>query len=215
MRAAPGRSSRKSPSRFAAKFHRDEADTGDVAPRPVETGDEAIFTGSPPTANTIGTVGVAALAASAAGVLPTITATCRRTRSAARRRQPIRLAVAPSAARWRRSGPRHSLPRFMPLRKLHHDQARTAERLVLRRSPTTGIAGCCARAANGHARRAAEQRDELAASHSNTSLARAVNASDNETPSRTAALRLIAMWNRVACSIGKSAGLPPFAIRST
>ena len=31
--------------------------------------------------------------------------------------------------------------------------------------PTTGIAGCCARAASGHARRAAEQRDELAPLH--------------------------------------------------
>ena len=33
---------------------------------------------------------------------------------------------------------------------------------VLRRNPITGIAGCCARAASGHACRAAEQRDELA-----------------------------------------------------
>ena len=32
------------------------------------------------------------------------------------------------------------------------------------RNPITGIAGCCARAASGHARRAAEQRDELAPS---------------------------------------------------
>src|SRR5262249_56304971 len=51
---------------------------------------------------------------------------------------------------------------------------------------------------------AAEQCDELAALHSNTSLARAANAFDIETPRRTAALRLIAMWNRVACSIGRS-----------
>src|SRR5262252_8239210 len=61
-------------------------------------------------------------------------------------------------------------------------------------------------------RRAAQQRDELAALHSNTSLARAANAFDIETPRRTAALRLIAMWNRVACSIGRSAGLPPLAM---
>ena len=37
----------------------------------------------------------------------------------------------------------------------------------------TGIAGCCARAASGHDRRAAEQRDELAPPHSITSSARA------------------------------------------
>ena len=30
------------------------------------------------------------------------------------------------------------------------------------RKPITGIASCCARAASGHGRRAAEQRDELA-----------------------------------------------------
>src|SRR5262249_18588885 len=51
--------------------------------------------------------------------------------------------------------------------------------------------------------------------HSITSLARAANAFDTETPRRAAALRLIAMWNRVAGSIGRSAGLPPLAMRST
>ena len=41
-------------------------------------------------------------------------------------------------------------------------------------NPITGIAGCCAYAASGHARcRAAEQRDELAPLHSITSSARA------------------------------------------
>jgi hypothetical protein len=42
------------------------------------------LTGSPPVAKTIGTVVVTALAASAAGVLPTISATCRRRSSATR-----------------------------------------------------------------------------------------------------------------------------------
>src|SRR5204862_739323 len=45
-------------------------------------------------------------------------------------------------------------------------------------------------------RRGAEQRYELAPLHSITSLARAANAFDTETPRRKAALRLIAMWNR-------------------
>src|SRR5262249_60234168 len=42
-------------------------------------------------------------------------------------------------------------------------------------------------------RHAAEQRDELAAPHSRTSLARATNTSDRETPSDAAVLRLTAM----------------------
>jgi hypothetical protein len=42
------------------------------------------------------------------------------------------------------------------------------------RNPITGIAGCCARADDGHAAAAAaKQRDELAAFHSITSSARA------------------------------------------
>ena len=40
---------------------------------------------------------------------------------------------------------------------------------------------------------AAEQRDELAALHSRTSLARAMNTSDRETPSEAAVLRLTPM----------------------
>src|SRR6266478_7733138 len=42
-------------------------------------------------------------------------------------------------------------------------------------------------------RRAAEERDELAAVHSITSLARAMNASDKEMPSDAAVLRFTAM----------------------
>ena len=39
------------------------------------------------------------------------------------------------------------------------------ETLPLDENADAGIAGCCARAASGHARRAAEQRDEVAPSH--------------------------------------------------
>jgi hypothetical protein len=42
-------------------------------------------------------------------------------------------------------------------------------------------------------RRAAEQRDERTTLHSRTSLARAMNTSDKETPSNGAVLRLTAM----------------------
>ena len=69
----------------------------DVAARPVQAGDKAHSTGSPLVAKTIGIVVVAAFAASAAGVLvAAITATWRRTRSAAKRRQPIILAFRPA-----------------------------------------------------------------------------------------------------------------------
>ena len=56
-----------------------------------------------------------------------------------------------------------------------------------------GIAACCARSEWPRNRRAAEQRDELATLHSRTSLARAMNTSDKETPRNAAVLRLIAM----------------------
>ena len=41
MRAAPDRT--REPKLLCPKFHRDEADTGDIATRPVEAGDEAIL----------------------------------------------------------------------------------------------------------------------------------------------------------------------------
>src|SRR5262249_38979988 len=47
---------------------------------------------------------------------------------------------------------------------------------ALRRNPATGIAGCCALRERPRGRRAAEQRDELAALHSITSSARASRA---------------------------------------
>src|SRR5262249_17487669 len=58
------------------------------------------------------------------------------------------------------------------------------------RSPITDIAGCCARAARPRCRRAAEQRDELAALHSITSSARASTVAGMSKPSALAVLRL-------------------------
>src|SRR5262249_32870789 len=72
------------------------------------------------------------------------------------------------------------------------------ERDVLRRSPTTGIAG-----------RAAEQRDELAALHSITSSARASSVAGTSRPNALAVLRLITNSNLVGCSTGISAGFAP------
>src|SRR5262249_47521908 len=68
---------------------------------------------------------------------------------------------------------------------------------VLRRKPTVGMAGCCARAASGHAaavppcRRAAEERDELSPPHSITSSAVASRVVGMVRPRAFAVLRLM------------------------
>src|SRR5262249_39630888 len=66
-------------------------------------------------------------------------------------------------------------------------------------------------------RRAAEQRDELAAphlgGHSITSSASASNRSGTSMPSAFAVLRLITNSNFVDCWDGKSAGRAPFSVR--
>src|SRR5262245_36255947 len=56
-------------------------------------------------------------------------------------------------------------------------------------------------------RRAAEQRDELAATdHSITSSARARSVAGTVMPRALAVFMLMTSWNRVGCSTGKSAG---------
>ena len=84
MRAAPGRNSRKSPSCFAPSSTEMKLTPVTLPPGRLRLATRPTLTGSPPVTKTIGTVVVAALAASAAGVLPTIRATCRRRRSATR-----------------------------------------------------------------------------------------------------------------------------------
>src|SRR6516225_7799555 len=65
-------------------------------------------------------------------------------------------------------------------------------------------------------RRAAEQRDEVAAlHHSITSSARNRNDSGIVSPSALAVVRLITRSNLVGCSTGMSAGLAPRRILST
>src|SRR5262249_48715212 len=82
-------------------------------------------------------------------------------------------------------------------------------------SPITGIAGCCARAPSGHNRRAAEQRDELAAFHSITSSARTSSVGGTSKPSDFAVLRLRTVSYFVGIWTGRSAGFAPRSIRST
>ena len=64
-------------------------------------------------------------------------------------------------------------------------------------------------------RRAAEQRDELAAFHSITSSARSRNASGSLRPSALATVRLMISSNLVGCSTGRSPGFAPRKILST
>src|SRR6185436_15469377 len=64
-------------------------------------------------------------------------------------------------------------------------------------------------------RRAAEQNDQIAASHSMTSSARARIDCGTVRPSALAVLRLMTSSNLVGCSTGRSAGLAPLRILST
>src|SRR6266498_789881 len=64
-------------------------------------------------------------------------------------------------------------------------------------------------------RRAAEQRDELAPSHSITSSARASSVAGTSRPSAFAVLRLITNSYLVGACTGRSAGFSPLRMRST
>jgi hypothetical protein len=83
----------------------------------------------------------------------------------------------------------------------HHSRLARPSQALASRPPCNGYPmGSCTRGAakakdfiSNSRRRAAEQRHELAALHSRTSLARAMNTSDKEIPSDAAVLRLTAM----------------------
>ena len=172
-------------------------------------------TGSAPTPNTTGIVVVAALAASAPA--PTgvaIAATRRRTKSAMRggRRSywpasPVILdchVLALDGAGFveaftERSGMAHGGLGRPAADKADHRQCR-----LLR-----------ARRERPRRRRATEQRDELAPSHSITSSARASSVGGTSRPSALAVLRLITSSNLVGCMTGRSAGLAPLRMRPT
>src|SRR5262245_33419100 len=63
--------------------------------------------------------------------------------------------------------------------------------------------------------RAADERDEVAPFHSITSSARSRIEVEISIPIALAVLRLTTSSNLVGCSIGRSVGFAPFAIRST
>ena len=91
--------------------------------------------------------------------------------------------------------------------------ARPAHRRVGLRNPITGIAGCCARAASGHRRRAAEQRDELAPLSFDHLVGGASSVGGTVRPSIRAVSALMTSSNLVDCTTGRSAGLAPLRMR--
>ena len=116
------------------------------------------------------------------GCSPTssIAALCMRSRSAASQRYSIRMFcpfVQPSASR----------PLSNAFRRRAASSCPSARGII---TPIrSGFPNCCARAASGQRRRAAEQRDELAALHSITSSASSRNESGIVSPSAFAVLR--------------------------
>ena len=168
-----------------------------------------VSTGFPATAITIGIVVVACLAAKAAGVpWVTMTATLRRTRSAA---SAGRRSYLPSAQRYstamaldiavvaKPKPPGLYLGRISNrVRTTEKSDHRHCRILCARRERP-----CC---------RATDYRDELAPPHSITSSAMESTLSGMVRPSALAVVRLMTNSNLVVCSTGRSAGLAPFRI---
>jgi hypothetical protein len=86
---------------------------------------------------------------------------------------------------------------------------------VLLRNPITGIAGCCARAENGHAATPPSSVDELAPFHSITSSASASSVGGMSSLRARAALRLMTNSNLVGCMTGILVGFSPLRILPT
>ena len=83
------------------------------------------------------------------------------------------------------------------------------------RNPTTGTAGCCARAESGHAAAPPSSVMNSRLSHSITSSAVASNDGGTVRPRAFAVLTLNTNSYLVGCWTGRSAGFSPLRIRST
>ena len=142
----------------------------------------------------------------------TITATCRRTSSAARAGSRS-IDPRPNGIRPRRSRPRRTRSPSGP-GEMRETVASTRQANGCRETRSPALR-CCARATNGIRRRAAEDRDELPPSHSITSSARASRVGGTLRLSAFAVLRLITSSNLVGCWTGRSAGFSPLRMRST
>ena len=207
-RRRPGTTSRKSSSRLPAR----SVDWIDrpvtlppgrarLATRPVPTGSAAI-------AKTIGMTDVACFAAMTAAVpAVTMTSTLSRTNSAA---ISAKRSLRPSAQRYSIATVR---PSIQPSSRSRCTKAAVHWLWVGRRARAQEPDGrqlrrlLRARRERPRRRRAAEQRDELAPSHSITSSARSTRPAGSSCPIALAALRLMTSSKRVGCSTGMSAGL--------
>ena len=173
-------------------------------------------TGLLPVTNTIGTVAVAVLAARAAATPPGVamTVTGRFTRSAANFGSRPTFAVRPAV--FDRHVAALGVASFtQALCEIRRTYFAFASGEPGWRNPITGIAGLLRPRRQRPHRRAAQQRDELAASHSITSSARASSDGGTVTPIAFAVLRLMISSNLVGCSTGSSAGLIPCRILRT
>ena len=161
-RRRPGTTSRKSSSRLPAASDPWLDRPVTLPPGRAKLATRPLPTGSPAVANTIGITDVACFAARTVGVLCVrITSTFSRTNSAAISEK---RSLRPSAQRYSIATVR---PSIQPSSRSRCTNAAThcppTEGVVEPKNPMVGsLAGCCARAASGHAAAAAEKRDELA-----------------------------------------------------
>ena len=155
-----GTSSRRSSSRFGTSSPMTRLTPVRLPPGRERLATSPSLTGSSGTVNTIGMVVVAALAARAGAVPPCarMTVTCLRTRSAA----------SPGSRSSWFSAQRYSIATFSPstypasFKPWRNPRRRSAKPSgdTAPRKPITGIVGCCARAASGHAAAAPPSSDD-------------------------------------------------------
>ena len=131
------------------------------------------------------------------------------------RRQPIELVLRPAI--FDRYVLALDVARVLQtLAEMRADGPQTASGDTAWRNPITGIAGCCARAASGHA--AAAPPSSVMNSrrlHSITSSARASSVGGISRPIALAVLRLMTSSCFTGACTGRSAGFSPLRMRST
>ena len=148
---AVGITSRSSPSRFASRSTVNDIDTGHVAARPVQALDKTeldrIFGGNKNDRDCrdrrLGRVRIAEAGADDHGDLTPH-------QIGRQRRQSIKIALCPAVLDRRRFGLRQSRSRQPSAERRRPDERIRCSDPACR-NPITGIAGCCARAASGHA----------------------------------------------------------------
>ena len=211
---ALGTSWRSSSSRFAPNTPAKKTHARDVAARPVEAGDEAapdrIAPGREDDRHRRGR----GLGRERRNVVPDDHGHRPANQISHQSRQPIRLIVR--RAIFDRDVLALDEACFLQaLAERGHEVRRVGERRAAEEPDHRHRRLLRARRERPRRRRAAEQRDELAPSHSITSSASASSVGGMSRPSALAVLRLMTSSNLVGCSTGKSAGFAPRRILST